>query len=249
MFAALRDPRKGPTAEGGAAGTSSVYNSDAHLRVAGHNANSTTMAQVLTNAVSNHSASASSPYQPRDPGVPASLHSLIAPTATPVQFSPRTITTTNNVPRPTNAGDHAVDGSVRVHVTSTNNALGMACLQDAEACAFVIRGMLSARCFTWPPFHFSLSMHDFLFRLFWCLILSTAVIHLQQSSDGASVHGFKGLSYSQIAAMVLAATFIRSSRRCSWSSMESVAFQSNTVYVLSQPGAHSVEERAQNQER
>ena len=30
--------------------------------------------------------------------------------------------------------------------------------------------------------------------------------HLQQSSDGASVHGFKGLSYSQIAAMVLAAT-------------------------------------------
>jgi hypothetical protein len=49
-------------------------------------------------------------------------------------------------------------------------------------------------------------MHVFLFRLFWCLILPTAVIHLQQSSDGASVHGFKGLSYSQIAAMVLAAT-------------------------------------------
>ena len=55
-------------------------------------------------------------------------------------------------------------------------------------------------------FIFSSSLHDFLFRLFWCRILSTALIHLQQSSDGASVHGFKGLSYSQIAAMVLAAT-------------------------------------------
>jgi hypothetical protein len=132
-----------------------VYNSDAHLRVASHNANSTTMAQVFTNAVTSvPSASASSPYQSKDPGVPASLHSVIAPTATPVQFSPRTITAANNVTRPTNAGDRAVDGSVRVHVTTTNNALGMACLQDAEACAFVIRGMRSARCFTWPPFHF-----------------------------------------------------------------------------------------------
>ena len=117
---------QGPTAEGGA-GTSSVYNSDAHLRVAGQNANSTTMAQVLTNAVSSSSASACSPYQPKDPGAPA-LHSLIAPTATPVQFSPRTITAANDVSRPTQAGDRAVAGSVRVHVTSPHNALGMACV-------------------------------------------------------------------------------------------------------------------------